>query len=107
MTQVLKRLWPEEEGQNLSEYGLLLLLLSLLAVAGMRVLASRVDHAYGKASVQVITSGGSMDSITTGPISNAYANQINQAATGQQEAQPATSGNTVEGLKYQVKNSSR
>lgn len=81
MTKLLKRLWPEEDGENLSEYGLLLLLMSLLAVAGMRGLASSVDHAYGKASTQVITSGGSMESITTDPIGNVYTNQINRTAT--------------------------
>lgn len=106
MTQLLKRLWPEEDGENLSEYGLLLLLMSLLAVAGMRGLASSVDHAYAKASTQVITSGGSMESITTDPSGDVYTNQFNLAAVPQPDA-PAVTGHVNAGLKSQVENSPR
>ena len=108
MMQLLKRLWPEEEGENLSEYGLLLLLISLLAVAGMRGLATSVDHAYGKASIQVVTSsgGGSIESITTDPIADVSTNQVNRY-TPAESATPADNGQAIGGLKTQVENSPR
>ena len=31
----MKRLWQEEEGQDLVEYGLLVVLIALFAIAGM------------------------------------------------------------------------
>ena len=40
MRNLVKRLWQEEEGQDLVEYGLLLVLVSLGAVAAMGTLAS-------------------------------------------------------------------
>ena len=50
MKNLLKRLWREEEGQDLVEYGLLLVLVSLGAVAAMGTLASAISTAFGKAS---------------------------------------------------------
>jgi len=44
----LKRLWQEDEGQDLVEYGLLLV--SLGAVVAMGTLASAISGAFGKAS---------------------------------------------------------
>lgn len=81
MTQMLRRLWPEEKGENISEYGLLLLLGSLLALAGMRGLAAGVNRAYAKASTQVITSGGGTDSITTDPIGDVDTSRVGRPAT--------------------------
>jgi Flp pilus assembly pilin Flp len=106
MTQLLKRLWPEEEGANLSEYGLLLLLMSLLALAGMRGLASGVDHAYTKASTQMVTSGGGIDSITTDPVGDVYTNQSNLPSTAHQTG-PVGSSNTIDGTKTEVGNSAK
>lgn len=50
MKNVLNRLWQEEEGQDLVEYGLLLVLVSLGAVAAMGTLASAISDAFGNAS---------------------------------------------------------
>jgi len=50
MKNLLKRLWQEEEGQDLVEYGLLLVLVSLGAVAAMGTLASAISGAFGNAS---------------------------------------------------------
>ena len=50
MKNLLKRLWKEEEGQDLVEYGLLLVLVSLGAVAAMGTLASAISTAFGNAS---------------------------------------------------------
>ncbi len=46
MKNLWKRLWQEEEGQDLVEYGLLLVLVSLGAVAAMGTLASAISNAF-------------------------------------------------------------
>ena len=50
MKSLLKRLWEEETGQDLVEYGLLLVLVSLGAVAAMGTLASAISGAFSSAS---------------------------------------------------------
>lgn len=49
MKNLLKRLWKEEEGQDLVEYGLLVVLVALAAMAGMNTLAGDVNAMFGKA----------------------------------------------------------
>ena len=49
MKNLLVRLWKEEEGQDLVEYGLLLVLVALGAVAGMSTLASDINTVFGSA----------------------------------------------------------
>jgi pilus assembly protein Flp/PilA len=46
----LLRLWEEEKGQDLVEYALLLVLISLGAVVSMRSLASAISDAYSNAA---------------------------------------------------------
>ena len=53
MKNILLRLWREEEGQDLVEYGLLLVLVSLSAIAGMSGLASAINSAFGSASANL------------------------------------------------------
>lgn len=53
MKKTLKRLWKEEEGQDLVEYGLLLVLVSLAATAAMSTLASAISNAFGNASTSL------------------------------------------------------
>jgi pilus assembly protein Flp/PilA len=48
MKSLLKRLWSEEEGQDLVEYALLVALLALGAVAGMKGLATQINTAFNK-----------------------------------------------------------
>jgi len=67
MTQFLKRLWLEEEAQDLFEYALILFLISLIVVTAMGGLAARINHAYSNASTRVAAadngpslSGGSL-----------------------------------------------
>jgi pilus assembly protein Flp/PilA len=50
MREFLARLFKEEEGQDLTEYGLLLVLVSLAAVAGMNSLATAIGAAFNKAA---------------------------------------------------------
>jgi Flp pilus assembly pilin Flp len=56
MRTILNRLWEEEEGQDLVEYGLLLVLVSLGAVAAMGTLASAISNAFGGASSNLSSS---------------------------------------------------
>lgn len=46
----LRYLWTEESGQDLVEYALLVVLISLGAVASMRTLANAVRDAFSNAS---------------------------------------------------------
>lgn len=52
---ILKRFWKEEEGQDLVEYGLLVVLISLAAIAAMGTLANGVKNAFNNAASQLNT----------------------------------------------------
>jgi pilus assembly protein Flp/PilA len=52
---IIKRLWQEEEGQDLVEYGLLVVLISLFAVLAMKGLANGISDAFSNATVQLTT----------------------------------------------------
>jgi Flp pilus assembly pilin Flp len=56
MIKLVDRLWQEEEGQDLVEYGLLLVLVTLGAIAAMGSLASAVSNAFGNASSNLSSS---------------------------------------------------
>jgi len=56
MKNLLKRLWKEEEGQDLTEYGLLLVLIALAAIAAMQGLASAISTAFKNASTNLSSS---------------------------------------------------
>ena len=49
MKTMLVRLWKEEEGQDLTEYALLLVLLSLAAVASLSSLATAINGVFSQA----------------------------------------------------------
>jgi pilus assembly protein Flp/PilA len=49
MKNLMIRLWKEEEGQDLTEYALLLVLLSLAAVASLSSLAVAINGVFSKA----------------------------------------------------------
>jgi Flp pilus assembly pilin Flp len=53
---LLKRLWHEDEAQDLVEYGLLLVLISLGAVAAMGTLASAISDAFAGAQANMTAS---------------------------------------------------
>jgi Flp pilus assembly pilin Flp len=55
MKLVIKRLWKEEEGQDLIEYALLTTLISLALVAAMGTLATAIGTAFGSAANQLNT----------------------------------------------------
>ena len=56
MKNLLRRLWKEEEGQDLVEYALLLVLISLVAVASLKVVGSAVSDAFANAASNLTTS---------------------------------------------------
>ena len=55
MKNLLKRLWKEEEGQDLVEYGLLIVLVALGAIAGMKTLANAINAAFSSAGQNLAT----------------------------------------------------
>jgi Flp pilus assembly pilin Flp len=55
MKQVFARLWKEEQGQDLTEYALLLALISVAMVATLNTLAAAIQTAIGNASTVLNT----------------------------------------------------
>ncbi len=53
MKNLLMRLWKEEEGQDLTEYALLLVLLSLAAIGSIGGLANAINGTFNKAATNV------------------------------------------------------
>jgi pilus assembly protein Flp/PilA len=51
----LKRLWQEEEGQDLVEYALLVVLLALAATIGMKSLATAINTTFIAAGTNLTT----------------------------------------------------
>jgi pilus assembly protein Flp/PilA len=49
----MKRLWNEEEGQDLVEYALLVVLISLAAIVAMKNLASGISDAFSNAAANL------------------------------------------------------
>lgn len=54
----LLRLWKEEQGQDLVEYALLVVLISMGALVSMRTLASAISDAFSNASANLATATG-------------------------------------------------
>ncbi len=50
MKNTLRRLWQEETAQDLTEYALLLVLISLFAVASMQTLATQISSVFTNAT---------------------------------------------------------
>ena len=55
MKSLLVRLWKEEEGQDLTEYALLLVLVALGAITAMRGLATALSSVFGNAASNLST----------------------------------------------------
>jgi pilus assembly protein Flp/PilA len=49
------RLWKEEEGQDLTEYALLLVLLTLAAIGSLSTLATAVNGVFRNAAANLTT----------------------------------------------------
>ena len=50
MKNLFVRLWQEEEGQDLTEYALLLVLLALAATVAMKGLANAISNTFSTAA---------------------------------------------------------
>jgi pilus assembly protein Flp/PilA len=55
MRDVFVRLWKEEEGQDLTEYALLLVLLALAATATLHTLATAIQNVFSNAATNLST----------------------------------------------------
>ena len=53
--KIIRNLWQDEAGQDLVEYGLLVVLISLFAVVAMKGLANGISDAFSNASAQLTT----------------------------------------------------
>jgi pilus assembly protein Flp/PilA len=50
MTNTLRKLWLEDEGQDLAEYGLLLILIAVAVVTGIGLFKDQIVAAFGRAT---------------------------------------------------------
>jgi Flp pilus assembly pilin Flp len=55
MKRLIARLWKEEEGQDLTEYALLLALISVVMVATIQGLATAIQNAIAAAAAALAT----------------------------------------------------
>jgi pilus assembly protein Flp/PilA len=55
MNAILARLWKEEEGQDLTEYALLLVLVALAAIGSLGTLASAINNVFSNAAGNLST----------------------------------------------------
>jgi pilus assembly protein Flp/PilA len=55
MKNLLIRLWKEQEGQDLTEYALLLVLLTLAAVGSLSTLATAINGVFANATANLNT----------------------------------------------------
>jgi len=53
MKNLALRLWREEEAQDLTEYALLVVLISLVAVASMKTVGTAVSNVFVNATTQL------------------------------------------------------
>jgi pilus assembly protein Flp/PilA len=57
MKGILKRLWKEEEGQDLTEYALLVVLIALAAVVSINTLAGAISSVFTNAAANLSSAG--------------------------------------------------
>ena len=58
MKNLLKLLWQEQKGQDLTEYALLLALLALGAITSMRTIANMINGLFANAASNIGTATG-------------------------------------------------
>ena len=58
MKDLLRLLWQEQSGQDLTEYALLLALLALGAISSMRTLANMINAIFANAASNIATATG-------------------------------------------------
>jgi pilus assembly protein Flp/PilA len=55
MKAIMAKLWKEEEGQDLTEYALLLVLVALAAIGSLGTLASAINGVFSNAATNLGT----------------------------------------------------
>ena len=55
MNHLLRRLWQDEAGQDLTEYALLLVLIALAAIASVKGLAGSIENVFNNAASNLTT----------------------------------------------------
>jgi Flp pilus assembly pilin Flp len=56
MRDILDRLWNEEVGQDLVEYGLLISLIAVAAISSMKSLANAISNVFSAAAANLTVS---------------------------------------------------
>jgi pilus assembly protein Flp/PilA len=55
MISIMKRLWKEEAGQDLTEYALIVVLISLVAITSMTTIGQAISNVFTNAAASVTT----------------------------------------------------
>ena len=55
MRKLIRRLWREETGQDLTEYALLMVLIALSSIVAMQGLAQAISNVYGNSASNLST----------------------------------------------------
>jgi len=55
MKSLIMRLWHDEDGQDLTEYALLMVLIALSSIVAMRGMAQAISNIYGNAAANLST----------------------------------------------------
>ncbi len=55
MRNLLRRLWREEKAQDLTEYALLIVLISLVATASMKTVGNAVSNVFVNATTNLVS----------------------------------------------------
>jgi pilus assembly protein Flp/PilA len=53
---IVKRLWRDEEGQDLTEYALLMVLIALVAIASMQTIGTTISNVFSNAAANLTAS---------------------------------------------------
>jgi Flp pilus assembly pilin Flp len=53
MRAALKRLWKEAEGQDLTEYALLMVLIALVAIASLQTIGTTISNVFSNAAANL------------------------------------------------------
>jgi len=53
---IVKRLWREEKGQDLTEYALLMVLIALVAIASMQTIGTTISNVFSNAAANLTAS---------------------------------------------------
>jgi len=53
---IVKRLWREEKGQDLTEYALLMVLIALVAIASIQKIGTTISNVFSNAATNLTAS---------------------------------------------------